>query len=184
MTYTEQLHPKINFKVRSGDKVRIVGFNGIGKSTFLKTVCGFIPKLGGTLRLDDDVIVGYYEQEHHWEEPTRTALAEIKEAFPTLRDNAIRAKLAQCGLRADLVMQKLSSLSGGEQAKVKLCKLVLKPCNLLVLDEPTNHLDVRAIARLEVAISEFEGTVLFVSHNDDFCKDLPQKVLNMEALFD
>ncbi|MFT9077645.1 ABC-F family ATP-binding cassette domain-containing protein [Ethanoligenens sp.] len=182
--YHEQLLPKIDLQIRAGEKVCISGFNGIGKSTFLKTVCGLIPKLGGVLRLDEDTVIGYYEQEHHWEQPERTALAEVKDAFPTLRDKEIRAKLAQCGLRAEHVLQSLSSLSGGEQAKVKICKLVLRPCNLLVLDEPTNHLDVKAIAQLEEAIAAFEGAVVFVSHSSDFCKDIVQKRLDMEALFD
>lgn len=182
--YHEQLLPKIDLQIRAGEKICVSGFNGIGKSTFLKTICGFLPKLGGVLRMDEDAVVGYYEQEHHWEQPERTALAEVKDAFPTLRDREIRAKLAQCGLRAEHVMQSLSSLSGGEQAKVKLCKLVLRPCNLLVLDEPTNHLDVKAIAQLEEAIAMFEGTVVFVSHSPDFCKDIVNKRLDMEALFD
>ena len=182
--YHEPLLPKIEFQIRAGEKVCVRGFNGIGKSTFLKTLCGFIPKLGGVLRVDDDAVIGYFEQEHHWEQPRRTALEEIKESYPTMRDREIRAKLAQCGLRAAQAMQPLESLSGGEQAKVKLCRLVLRPCNVLVLDEPTNHLDVRAIARLEQAVAEFEGTVVFVSHSPDFCKDIVQKTLDMEALFD
>lgn len=182
--YHEPLLPKIDFQIRAGEKVCVKGFNGIGKSTFLKTLCGLTPKLGGVLHVDDDAVVGYYEQEHHWEQPQRTALAEIKDAYPTLRDREIRAKLAQCGLRAAHAMQALESLSGGEQAKVKLCRLVLRPCNLLILDEPTNHLDVAAIARLEEAIAAFEGAVVFVSHSPSFCKDLVQKTLDMESLFD
>ena len=182
--YSEPLLPRLNLQLKASEKLSVSGFNGIGKTTFLKTVSGLLSKLSGTVKLDDDVVIGYYEQENVWESPMRTAFAEIKESYPALKDKDVRGHLAKCGLKADQVMQSLSTLSGGEQAKVKLCKLILKPCNLLILDEPTNHLDVNAIAQLKLAVIEFEGAVIFVSHNKAFCDEIAQKQLNMEALFE
>jgi ATPase subunit of ABC transporter with duplicated ATPase domains len=182
--YGEPLLPKINLTMRAGEKLCISGFNGIGKTTFIKTMAGMLPKISGTAKWDDDVEVGYYEQENVWEDPSRTAFDEIREAFPKLKDRDVRGNLAKCGLKAEQAMQSVSTLSGGEQAKVKLCKLVLQPCNLLMLDEPTNHLDVNAIAQLESAILAFSGAVLFVSHNKVFCEEIADRVLNLEALFD
>lgn len=182
--YDQPLLPKINLTIKTGEKVCVSGFNGIGKTTFLRTVSGLLPKLSGNIHLERDVVIGYFEQENRWDDPSRTAFAQVKEAYPTMKDKEVRSHLARCGLRADQVMQSLSTLSGGEQAKVKLCLLVLKPCNLLILDEPTNHLDVNAIERLREAIKAFEGAVLFVSHSKPFCDALADKRLDMEALFD
>jgi ATPase subunit of ABC transporter with duplicated ATPase domains len=182
--YGQPLLPKISLQIKTGEKVSVSGFNGIGKTTFLKTVTGLLPKISGTVRLDDDVVLGYFEQENVWENPQRTAFAEIKESFPAMKDKDVRGHLAKCGLRNEQVMQSLSSLSGGEQAKVKLCRLTLTPCNLLILDEPTNHLDVNAIEQLKEAVQSFEGLVLFVSHNKEFCEAVSTRQLNMEALFD
>ena len=182
--YIEPLLPKISMQLRTSEKVAVTGFNGIGKTTFLKTVAGLLPKVSGSIKYDDDVVIGYYEQENIWEDPSKTAFAEIKDDFPTLKDKDVRGHLAKCGLRADQVMQSLSTLSGGEQAKVKLCKLTLAPCNVLILDEPTNHLDVNAIEQLKNAVINFEGLVLFVSHSKTFCDEIKSKQLDMEALFD
>ena len=181
--YTQALLPKIDLTLKTGQKVAVTGFNGIGKSTFLKTIAGLIPAISGSYRYDDDTAIGYYEQENVWEYPDRLAFAEIKEEFPQMRDREVRASLARCGLKPAQVMQKLSTLSGGEQAKVKLCKLTLKPYNLLILDEPTNHLDAGAIEQLKEAVKSFEGAVLFVSHSKEFCA-LADSTLNMEELFD
>ena len=167
--YTEPLLPKINLSLKTGQKLAVTGFNGIGKSTFLKTIAGLLPAVSGSYRYENDVVIGYYEQENVWENPDKTAFAEIKDSFPQMRDREVRASLARCGLKPEQVMQKLGTLSGGEQAKVKLCRLTLKPCNLLILDEPTNHLDVAAIAQLGQAVTSFEGAVLFVSHSKEFC---------------
>jgi ATPase subunit of ABC transporter with duplicated ATPase domains len=182
--YGQPLLPKISLQLKTAEKVGISGFNGIGKTTFLKTIAGMLPKISGNVKYDDDVVVGFYEQENVWENPAKTAFAEIKDAFPTLKDKDVRGHLAKCGLRADQVMQSLSTLSGGEQAKVKLCKLTLTPCNMLILDEPTNHLDVNAIEQLKKAVLSFEGLVLYVSHNKAFCDDIGGKRLDMEALFE
>lgn len=182
--YDQPLLPKINLQVRTGDKLCISGFNGIGKTTFLKTIAGLLPKLSGAVRYDSDLVIGYYEQENRWRDPSITAFAEIKDAYPMMKDREVRSYLARCGLRAEQVMQSLSTLSGGEQAKVKLCKLVLSKYNLLILDEPTNHLDVNAIEQLKIAINEYQGAVLFVSHSREFSDAITDKRLDMEALFD
>jgi ATPase subunit of ABC transporter with duplicated ATPase domains len=182
--YTEQLLPSINLELLVGQKLAITGFNGIGKTTFLKTVCGLIPSLSGKYSFADKISIGYYEQESKWENPEFTPLQFMKDLYPTLTDKELRGHLSRCGLKSEHAMQKLSTLSGGEQAKVKLCKLILKPYNVLILDEPTNHLDVNAIEQLKKAIKQFEGSVLFVSHSKQFCSEVADKVLNMESLFD
>jgi ATPase subunit of ABC transporter with duplicated ATPase domains len=182
--YTQPLLPKISMQLKTGEKVAITGFNGIGKTTFLKTVAGLLPKLSGSVRFDEEVVIGYYEQENVWEDPQKTAFSEIKDAFPRLKDKEVRGHLAKCGLRAEQAMQSLATLSGGEQAKVKICRLTLTPCNVLILDEPTNHLDVNAIEQLKEAVLAFEGLVLFVSHSKSFCDEIMSRKLDMEALFD
>lgn len=181
--YTQPLLPPITLSLKTGQKLAVTGFNGIGKSTFLKTISGIIPKLSGVYRYEDDVVSGYYEQENVWENPNKTALEEIKDLYPRMRDREVRGSLARCGLKQEQIMQELGTLSGGEQAKVKLCKLTLSPCNLLILDEPTNHLDKNAIAQLKEAVTSFEGAVLFVSHSREFC-GLADDILDMEKLFD
>jgi ATPase subunit of ABC transporter with duplicated ATPase domains len=181
--YSSPLLPKISIEFKTHEKVSISGFNGIGKTTFLKTIAGILPQISGTVKYDDDVVVGYFEQENVWENPSKTALAEIKDVYPLLKDKDVRGHLARCGLGGQKVMQSLATLSGGEQAKVKLCKLILKPCNLLILDEPTNHLDVNAIDQLKKAVLDFEGIILFVSHNKAFCEAINGRRLDMEALF-
>lgn len=181
--YTQPLLPKIDLTIKTGQKIAVTGFNGIGKTTFLKTIAGLLPAISGSYKYEDDVKMGYYEQENVWEDPQKTAFAEIKDRFPRLRDREVRSSLARCGLKPEQVMQSLSTLSGGEQAKVKLCKITLAPCNLLILDEPTNHLDVNAIEHLKEAVLAFEGAVLFVSHSKDFCK-IADNCLDMEKLFD
>lgn len=181
--YTEPLLPKIDLTLKTGQKFAVTGFNGIGKSTFLKTIAGLLPALSGSFRYEEDAAVGYFEQENVWDDPVKTPFEQIKDEFPGMRDREVRASLARCGLRPEQVMQKLGTLSGGEQAKVKLCRLTLRPFNLLILDEPTNHLDASAIEQLKVAVRDFEGAVLFVSHSREFC-EVADTTLDMEKLFD
>jgi ATPase subunit of ABC transporter with duplicated ATPase domains len=182
--YTEPLIPPINLELFLGQKLAITGFNGIGKTTFLKTVCGMIPCLSGNFSFADKMTIGYFEQENKWENPEFTPMQYMKDLYPTFTDKELRGHLSRCGLKSEHVMQKLSTLSGGEQAKVKLCNLILKPYNILILDEPTNHLDVNAVEQLKKAIAQFEGSVLFVSHSKQFCNEVADKELNMESLFD
>ena len=182
--YDQPLLPPMNLMVRAGQKIAVTGFNGIGKTTFLKTICGFLPPVHGSFRMADRLKIGYFEQEHIWSDPSLTPLQEVKNCFPKLNDKEVRAALARSGLKSTLMMQKLSTLSGGEQAKVKICKLTLESFGLLVLDEPTNHLDRLAIERLKTAILEFEGTVIFVSHSKEFCDEVADATFNFESLFD
>ncbi len=182
--YNEPLLPKINLILRLGEKVAVTGFNGIGKTTFLKTVCGLLEPVSGHYKYTDRLKIGYYEQENVWDDPSLSPFQEIKNCFPKLNDKEVRAALARCGLKNTLMTQKLSTLSGGEQSKVKICKLTLDRYSLLVLDEPTNHLDVLAIEQLKNAVQAFDGSVIFVSHSKEFCEQTADRTFDFESLFD
>ncbi len=172
----------ISFEVENGDRVAITGFNGIGKSTLLKTIIGAIPKIDGTSTISRNIVVGYYEQENDFHLFEGTPLNYVCQQFSKLNEKDVRTALSKCGLNSVHCRKQIKQLSGGEQSKIKICTLVLKPCNLLILDEPTNHLDVFAIDRLQQAIAEFKGTVIFVSHSKQFVKDVATKVINLENL--
>jgi len=177
--YKNPLLENINLFVQNGEKIRINGFNGIGKSTLLKTIMGKIPALSGSIEKHFLLNIGYFEQEINWDNNALTPIEEIRNHYPKLNDRQIRACLAKAGLPSKLQMQPLSSLSGGEQTKVKLCKFILQPFNMLILDEPTNHLDVNAKNALANAINDFDGAVIFVSHEDDFVKQIKHKEIDL-----
>ncbi len=166
--YYYPLLEKLEFIIRNGEKVRISGFNGIGKTTLLKTIIGEIPALSGNLKLHPFVKIGYFEQNLKWSNPERTPLQEMREDFPKLEDKELRGALAKAGLASKYQVRPLNTLSGGEQSKVKLAKFVLQSFNLIILDEPTNHLDTISKQALAKAINAFRGTVIFVSHEEDF----------------
>lgn len=172
----------ISFEVENGDRVAITGFNGIGKSTLLKTIIGEVAKISGTSTISRNIIVGYYEQENDFQMFEGTPLNYVSKMYPKLNEKDVRTALSKCGLNSIHCRKQIKQLSGGEQSKIKICTLVLKQCNLLILDEPTNHLDVFAIDRLQEAIAEFKGTVIFVSHSKQFVKDVATKVINLETL--
>ena len=157
----------------------ITGFNGIGKSTLLKTLAGQLPSLRGSYKFSDQVVSGYFEQELKWNDKTMTPMELISDARPDFAGKEVRKNLARCGISSEHAMQPIGTLSGGEQAKVKMCLLTLKPCNFLILDEPTNHLDVLAKEALKEALAEFPGTVLLVSHEEVFYRDLVQRVIEI-----
>lgn len=181
--YYYPLLPKMKFDIRNEEKIVITGFNGIGKSTLLKTIMGEIVPISGSFKFSETIKnIGYYEQDLKWDNVEDTPLSIISKDFPKLTQKQIRKHLADCGIKKEHVMQLISTLSGGEQAKVKLCKLILKPCNLLILDEPTNHLDADTKEELKKAITEFKGTVILVSHEASFYKDLATRVVNIENL--
>jgi ATPase subunit of ABC transporter with duplicated ATPase domains len=180
--YDKPLLPPINLLIQNGEKWLIKGFNGIGKSTFLKTICGIIPSLGGNFELCDNLLIGYYEQDLNFNEPDKTAINDVCNEYPRVDPRLIRTYLSKCGLSAKHLMQPIESLSGGEQSKIKICKIMLKKCNFLILDEPTNHLDVASKNSLAKAINEFKGTVIFVSHEADFIQKIDCKVLDIESL--
>lgn len=174
------LLPKLSFTIESGQKVAVTGFNGIGKSTLLKTLLGKIPCISGTFSFANSVKSAYYEQELRWENADSTPLEIIKDKFPSMSDKQVRSKLAQCGIKSESVNRPVYTLSGGEQSKTKLCILMLTPSNLLILDEPTNHLDVDSKKVLKDQLEKWEGSVIIVSHEKSFHKGWTDKVINIE----
>lgn len=176
--YTEPLTKSLDITLERNQKIAIKGVNGLGKSTLLKTLLGIIPPINGSTELDPFIELGYFEQETITSD--NTALQEIWNDYPGMTNGEVRSALARCGLTSEHISSNMRVLSGGENAKVRLCKMMLKEINLLVLDEPTNHLDVDAKAELKKAISEFKGTVLLVSHEPDFYEDIVTDIWNVE----
>ncbi|MWV45481.1 ATP-binding cassette domain-containing protein [Paenibacillus sp. HJL G12] len=166
--YDSPLFQPVSLKVRRGDKIAIVGENGAGKSTLVNTLLGLINPLGGELIAPDQVKTAYYRQEDT--APAETPMEKVWALRPDLTQKDIRKVLAMSGLTSEHIRKSIRTLSGGEQAKVRLSELMLTPSHLLVLDEPTNHLDVRAKEALKKGLMEFKGTVLLVSHEPDFYK--------------
>lgn len=160
----------------------VTGFNGIGKSTLLKTLIGEIPSLGGEIHFSSQVKTAYFSQDLKWENEEMTPIQIMSEKYPSLTIKEIRKKLACCGITSEHAMQPVKTLSGGEQTKAKICLLMHSPCNFLILDEPTNHLDVQAKEALKEALVNYHGTVLFVSHEELFYRDWVDKVINIEKL--
>ncbi|GAA0242055.1 ABC-F family ATP-binding cassette domain-containing protein [Metaclostridioides mangenotii] len=177
--YDEALTKPLNFMLERGKKIALKGMNGIGKSTLLKTVLGLIKPFDGKVELGDYIELGYFEQESS-RENSNTPMDEIWSEFPGLSNFEVRQVLAKCGLTNDHITSQMRVLSGGEAAKVRLCKVMLKGINFLVLDEPTNHLDVEAKDELKKAIKNFKGTVLLVCHEPEFYMDLVDDVWNIE----
>ncbi len=177
--YDEALTKPLNFTLERNQKIALSGMNGIGKSTLLKTLLGIIKPFSGNVELGDYLEVGYFEQESS-RENSNTPMDEVWAEYPGLTNFEVRQALSKCGLTNDHITSQMRVLSGGEAAKVRLCKLMLKKINFLVLDEPTNHLDVEAKDELKKAIREFKGTVLLVSHEPDFYMDIVDDVWNIE----
>ncbi len=177
--YDEPLTRPLDLVLERGKKVAIRGVNGLGKSTLLKTLLGIQPPLSGSIKLDELVIPGYFEQES-LKNNTNTALEEVWNEFPGLGNAGVRGALASCGLTKEHITTQMMMLSGGENAKVRLCKLMLQEVNWLILDEPTNHLDVDAKAELKKALREFRGTIVIVSHEPEFYNDWVSDVWNVE----
>ncbi len=176
--YGEPLTRPVSLKVECGQKIAIRGVNGLGKSTLLKTLLKLIPPVSGTVEHDQFVDFGYFEQEE--EATSQTALQTIWDAFPAMTNGEVRAALAKCGLTTEHITSQMKVLSGGENAKVRLCRVMLKSVNLLVLDEPTNHLDVDAKEALKEAVRAYRGTVLLVSHEPEFYMDVADEIWSLE----
>ena len=170
----------LNFSVTGGQKVVITGFNGIGKTTLLKTLVDKIPIIAGEFHFSEQVTVGYFEQDLKWEDAEQSPFQIVSNRNPALQNREIRILLARCGISSKHAMQAIGTLSGGEQTKVKLCLLLMKPYNFLIMDEPTNHLDKQAKESLKVALSEFSGTVLLVSHGEEFYKGWTQQIIDIK----
>lgn len=172
------LSKPINLRMERGEKIAITGTNGIGKTTFLKSVLGLIKPINGKAELGDYLYKGYFEQEIKPGE--NTCIQEIWETFPSYTQYEVRSALAKCGLTTDHIESKVRVLSGGEQAKVRLCKLINIETNILLLDEPTNHLDIDAKDELKRALKEYKGAILLVCHEPEFYEGLVDKVWNLE----
>lgn len=173
--YDEPLSSKLNLEMERGQKLVLTGANGIGKTTLLKSILGLIKPLEGDVEQGDYLEIGYFEQETPPDIDT-TCLEEIWQEFPGFTQYEVRSALAKCGLTTKHIESKVRVLSGGEQAKVRLCKLINRESNLLVLDEPTNHLDVDAKDELKRALKEYKGSILMVCHEPEFYEGLATDV--------
>ena len=173
--YDEPLSKPLNLSLERGHKVALVGANGIGKTTLLRSILGLIPSLKGTVDLGENLEIGYFEQEIKGEN-TNTCIQEIWDEFPAFSQYEVRSALAKCGLTTKHIESQVRVLSGGEQAKVRLCKLMNRTTNILLLDEPTNHLDVDAKDELKRALKEYRGTVLLICHEPEFYQDIVGEV--------
>jgi ATPase subunit of ABC transporter with duplicated ATPase domains len=176
--YTKPILSPISFEVRYNQKVAIIGHNGVGKSTLLKTLLGEIPSFNGSYKFCSSADISYYRQEEMF--PKLKPIDYVREFYPMLDDGAVRSLLAKVGLKSDSISKTMDILSGGEQTKVRLAIMMKKKANILVFDEPTNHLDVIAKEALYKAINEFEGTVILVSHDTEFYKDIVDFEINLE----
>jgi ATPase subunit of ABC transporter with duplicated ATPase domains len=175
--YTKPILKEINLEIIFGEKIVITGKNGIGKTTFLKTILGIIPLLGGTIKIPEYNKIVYYSQEMI-DSPLVTPLDYIKNDYPNMEDKKARSLLNRYGITSELIAKPINKLSGGEIAKVRFAKLSLEDSNLLVLDEPTNHLDKIAKISLFESIKNYPGTVILVSHEKEFYKTLKMKEIH------
>lgn len=157
----------------------VTGFNGIGKSTLLKTLTGSLNPLDGVFAFSQQVTIGYFGQDFSWENDTLTPVQIVSNTYPKLMLKKIRQHLTRCGVLSRQAVQPMGTLSGGEQAKVKLCLLTLSPCNFLILDEPTNHLDIQAKDSLQAALKSFPGTILLVSHEESFYRSWANRIIHI-----
>ncbi len=175
----EQLFSNISFEIKKGEHVAIIGDNGTGKTTMLKIINGVESLDKGTIELGVKVKIGYYDQEHHVLHDEKTLFEEISDAYPALNNTEIRNTLAAFLFTGDDVFKRIGDLSGGEKGRVSLAKLMLSDANFLILDEPTNHLDITSKEILESAVSGYEGTVLYVSHDRYFINKTATRILDL-----
>lgn len=178
--YDEPLSKPLNLRMERGQKIALVGANGIGKTTLLRSILGMNKPLSGTVELGENQEIGYFEQEMK-EANYNTCIEEIWNEFPSFNQYEVRAALAKCGLTTKHIESKIEVLSGGEKAKVRLCKLINKNTNILLLDEPTNHLDVDAKEELKRALREYKGSIVLISHEPEFYNDVVTDVWNVES---
>ena len=173
--YDEPLSRPLNLTMLRVQKIALYGANGIGKTTLLKSILGLVPPLSGNVELGDYLETGYFEQEAN-QSNTSTCIEEIWKEFPSYTQYQVRSALAKCGLTTQHIESQVRVLSGGEQAKVRLCKLINRPTNVLLLDEPTNHLDVDAKTELKRALTEYKGSILLICHEPEFYEGLADQV--------
>jgi ATPase subunit of ABC transporter with duplicated ATPase domains len=177
--YDEPLSKPLNLKMERGQKISLTGANGIGKTTLLRSILGENNPISGSVELGDYLYIGYFEQEIK-EANYNTCIDEVWNDFPHFNQYEVRATLAKCGLTTKHIESKVQVLSGGEKAKVRLCKLINKETNLLILDEPTNHLDVDAKDELKRALKSYKGSLLIICHEPEFYEDVVNDVWNCE----
>ena len=173
------LFSDLNFEIKRGEKVAIIGDNGTGKTTLLKILNGVCEPDAGSFSLGSKVHIGYYDQEHHVLHMEKTLFEEISDAYPALTNTQIRNVLASFLFTGDDVFKRISDLSGGERGRVSLAKLMLSEANFLILDEPTNHLDITSKEILENALNQYTGTVLYVSHDRYFINKTASRILEL-----
>ena len=168
---------KLNLYIRRGDKLGIIGPNGLGKSTILKTLVGLIPSLGGSFTVGHNVSIGYFDQNLAMLDEKHTVLEEFMAKFPKVSEYEARCSLGSFLFKGDDVLKKIEVLSGGERVRLQLCKILYTKPNVLILDEPTNHLDIVGREYLESILNEYQGTVLFVSHDRYFISKVATSLL-------
>lgn len=173
------LFSDLNFSIKRGERVALIGNNGTGKTTILKILNGLLDADKGSFTLGAKVQIGYYDQEHHVLHPEKTLFEEISDAYPDLDNTTIRSTLAAFLFTGDDVFKRISDLSGGERGRVSLAKLMLSEANFLILDEPTNHLDIVSKEILEQALNRYTGTVLYVSHDRYFINTTATRILDL-----
>ena len=176
---SQTLFTDLNFDVKRGERVALIGNNGTGKTTILTILNGLLEADSGSFTLGSKVHIGYYDQEHHVLHPEKTLFEEISDAYPDLDNTTIRSTLAAFLFTGDDVFKRISELSGGERGRVSLAKLMLSEANFLILDEPTNHLDIVSKEILEQALNRYTGTVLYVSHDRYFINTTATRILDL-----
>lgn len=174
-----KLFSDLNFEIKRGEKVAIIGNNGTGKTTILKIINGQVEADGGEVKLGTKVHIGYYDQEHQVLDPEKTLFDELQDAYPHLDNTAVRNILAAFLFTEDDVFKRVKDISGGERGRVSLAKLMLSEANLLILDEPTNHLDIASKEILENALTNYSGTILYVSHDRYFINKTATRIMDL-----
>lgn len=171
--------PPLNLLIEKNKKVAILGHNGVGKTTILKTIMGLLKPISGTYKFNNSADINFFEQEHEFESGIN-AINYLRGFYPLKEDGELRSVLAKVGIKGELALKDMNTMSGGEQTRVRLALMTMKKSNVLILDEPTNHLDKNTKEALFKALEEFEGSVILVSHEKDFYDGLLDYEINFD----